>query len=83
MIELTRLNGKKFLLNAELVESVESAPDTMIRLTNGKTYVVLEDCQAVRNAVLAYHHTLLHPQVATPPSSGWSVIDSGGGNDKK
>jgi flagellar protein FlbD len=36
MIELTRLNGKKFLLNAELVETVESLPDTTLRLTNGR-----------------------------------------------
>jgi len=60
MIELSRLNGKRFLLNAELIESMEATPDTTIRLTNGKTYVVREDCETVRQAVLEYRRSLLH-----------------------
>ena len=39
MIELTRFNGSKFILNADLIESIEALPDTTIRTTNGKTYV--------------------------------------------
>jgi len=59
MIELTRLNGKKFYLNAELVESMEAVPDTTIRLTSGKTYVVREDCRTVWEALLAYRRAIL------------------------
>ena len=59
MIELTRLNGKKFFLNAELVESMEAVPDTTIRLTNGKTYVVREGCRAVLDAMLEYRRSVL------------------------
>ena len=33
MIKLTRLNGEVFVLNAELIRSVESRPDTYITLT--------------------------------------------------
>lgn len=60
MIELTRLNNKTFFLNAELVESLEAKPDTTIRLTNGKTYVVREDCETVRDLVLEYRRSVLH-----------------------
>ncbi len=84
MIELTRLNGKKFLLNAELVETVESLPDTTLRLTNGKTYVVKEDCQTVLNALLGYRQGLIHgPLQSLPP--GWNVINTSGvsGNKEK
>lgn len=42
MIHLTRLNGKKFLLNALFIETVESFPDTTITLTNGNKFVVKE-----------------------------------------
>lgn len=45
MIELTRLNkqkNEKFLLNCEIIEIIEEKPDTTIRLTNGKHYVVNE-----------------------------------------
>ena len=36
MIELTRLNDTKFILNADLIESIEEVPDTVIALTTGK-----------------------------------------------
>mgnify|MGYP006297503165 FL=1 len=73
MIELTRLNGKRFSLNAELVESVEATPDTTIRLTNNKTYMVQEDCEAVCQAVREYYRVLRLPAGPQPPQ-GWSVI---------
>lgn len=40
MIALQRLNGQEFILNMDLIESVEASPDTRIRLTNGKTVLV-------------------------------------------
>ena len=42
MIEVTRLNGKDFVLNAELIEVMEETPDTVITLTTGHKYVVNE-----------------------------------------
>ncbi len=54
MIELTRLNDTKFTLNAELIESVEEVPDTVIALTTGKKLFVKESRQTVRNLVLLY-----------------------------
>ncbi|WP_096199367.1 flagellar FlbD family protein [Bacillus sp. FJAT-45350] len=42
MIELIRLNGRPFLLNALLIEQVEAFPDTTISLINGKKIVVLD-----------------------------------------
>ena len=42
MIELTRLNKKKFILNSELIETIESTPDTVITLRNGKLCIVQE-----------------------------------------
>lgn len=54
MIELTRLNGTKFVLNAELIESVESTPDTVITLTTDKKLVVLEKKDEIINKVIQY-----------------------------
>lgn len=42
MIELTRINRVPFLLNPDLIEHVEITPDTVIALTNGQKFVVLE-----------------------------------------
>lgn len=54
MIEVTRLNGKAIILNAELIESIEETPDTVLTLTTGKKFIVKEGCQEVKNLVLSY-----------------------------
>jgi flagellar protein FlbD len=49
VINLTRLNGKPFILNALYIETIESFPDTTIMLTNGRKYVVKEtEAETVR-----------------------------------
>jgi len=48
MIELTRLNGKKFTLNALYIETIESFPDTTITLTTGTKTIVRESEEVVR-----------------------------------
>ena len=60
MIKLTRLNGSSFYLNALLIETIESFPDTTILLTNGKRYVVKEDEQTVVELV---HDFYRHVQI--------------------
>ena len=54
MIELTRLNGKAFTLNALYIETIESFPDTTITLTNGTKYIVLEPIDQVRKKIIDF-----------------------------
>ncbi len=54
MIELTRLNDTKFTVNADLIETVEEVPDTVITLTTGKKLFVKESRQNVKNLVVLY-----------------------------
>ena len=54
MIELTRLNDTKFILNAELIESIEEVPDTVIALTTGKKLFVKENKYEIRDLVVRY-----------------------------
>ena len=54
MIEVTRLKGKKMMINAELIETVEETPDTVITLTNGKKFVVSESVEEVTSLVIGY-----------------------------
>lgn len=42
MIKLTRLNGEAFVLNAELIRTVEARPDTYVTLVTGDRMVVRE-----------------------------------------
>lgn len=54
MIKLTRLNGTTFILNCELIETIEATPDTIISTTNGKKLVVLETIEELLEKVLQY-----------------------------
>jgi flagellar protein FlbD len=58
MIELTKLNRKKFVLNCELIESVESTPDTVISLRNGKLLIVAEHPLEVVRLTIEYKRSL-------------------------
>jgi len=42
MIKVTRINNTELVINADLIEFVESIPDTIISLTTGKKIMVLE-----------------------------------------
>lgn len=59
MIEVTRLNDKRILINAELIERVEESPDTMITLTSGSKLIVKESRQEIRNLVVSYKKEIL------------------------
>lgn len=58
MIEVTKLNGKKIVINAELIEIVEETPDTVISFTTGKKIIVKESRQEVKNLVISYKKEL-------------------------
>ena len=58
MIILTRLNSSKFILNCDLIESIEETPDTVITLTNGKITIVAERAEQVVEKIMEYKRSL-------------------------
>lgn len=40
MIEVTKINGVKVLVNPDLIELVEETPDTVLTLTTGRKIIV-------------------------------------------
>ncbi len=54
MIEVTRLNETKILINPDLIELVEETPDTVITFTTGKKIIVKESRQEIKNLVKLY-----------------------------
>jgi len=54
MIEITKLNGIKILVNPDLIEMVEETPDTVLTLTTGRKIIVKESRQEVKNLVKLY-----------------------------
>ena len=54
MIPLTRLSGERFLLNADLIRTVETRPDTFVTLTTGERLIVREAAEVVAGRVLGW-----------------------------
>ncbi len=61
MIWVNRLGGgsRPLAINAELIETVEETPDTVITLTTGKKLVVRERAAEVIRRVIEYRAAVL------------------------
>jgi flagellar protein FlbD len=60
MIKLTRLDGREFIVNAELIEMFEATPETVVTLTiDTKRIVVRESVDEVWQKVLEYKRLVL------------------------
>ena len=54
MISLTRLNGSRFVVNAEMIRTIEERPDTTIVLINGESFIVKESLDEVVAKAIEY-----------------------------
>ena len=58
MIKLSRLNGSEIVVNPELIEWIESKPDTTLTLATGSTVIVKNSVEDVIQKVLEYRKIL-------------------------
>ena len=58
VIEVTKLDGTKTLINQELIVTVESTPDTVVTLTTGRKIITKESRQEIDNLVKSYRKEL-------------------------
>ena len=54
MVEVTKINGVKVLVNPDLIELVEETPDTVISFTTGRKIIVNESRQEIKSLVKSY-----------------------------
>jgi flagellar protein FlbD len=59
MIRLTRINQVPLVLNADLIEHMETTPDTVISMTNGQKFVVLESSDDVIQKIIEFRREIL------------------------
>lgn len=52
MINLSRLNGEKVMINIDLIELVEETPDTIITLITGKKILVRESSRHIQEEII-------------------------------
>lgn len=58
MITVTRLNGRPFVVNADLIRTIEENPDTTITLINGDHLIVKEPMAEVVLLAVDYGRSL-------------------------
>ena len=58
MIELTRLNGERLLVNPDHIRFVEVCPDTLITFTDGRTLMVKERPLEIAGLVRSFRQSL-------------------------
>ena len=58
MIQVTRLNHVPLVLNSDLIEHVEVTPDTVITLTTGQKFLVLESADEILTRVIAFRRAI-------------------------
>jgi len=66
MIRLTRLNRVPLVVNSDLIEHIETTPDTVIALTTGQKFMVLETPDQVVDRVVAFRRAI---HAGTPKTS--------------
>jgi len=54
MIQLTRLNHVPFFLNPDLIEHMETTPDTVLTLQSGQKLLVLEAAEQVVDRIIQF-----------------------------
>jgi flagellar protein FlbD len=64
MIKVTRLNGKEFVVNAEMIQFLEATPDTVVTLSNREKIVVKESVDELVKRVVDYNRSVRGPVVA-------------------
>ena len=71
MIYVTRLDHNTMVVNADLIATVESTPDTMLTLSNGHQFLVRETVGDVVARVVEYRRQIngVLKVVSTAPDS--------------
>lgn len=59
MITLTKFQSKdEFVLNSDLIETIEETPDTVVTLTSGRKIIVEENSKDIVRKVMEFRREL-------------------------
>jgi flagellar protein FlbD len=61
MIRVTKLDGTEIIINDDLIEFIETTPDTIISLTDGKKIMVRENPDEIIRRVAAFRRMAAGP----------------------
>ena len=58
MIKLKKINGEEIVVNASLIELIQSTPDTVLTLTSNKKILLMDEVDEVIEKVINYYHKI-------------------------
>ena len=61
MIEVTRLNGRRLVINGDQIERLEASPDTIVSMTSGRKLLVRETVDEMVRKLITYRRSLGMP----------------------
>ena len=70
MIVVTRLNNTRFAVNPDLIERIQSSPDTTLTLVGGTSYIVTETMDEVIEMIAAFRAQVISRARAMPNFDG-------------
>ena len=74
MIRLTRINRVPLVLNSDLIEHIEVTPDTVIAMTSGQKFMVIESADEVINKVTEFRRSIAQrPEIVSTAEEGTSA----------
>jgi flagellar protein FlbD len=68
MIRLTRINRIPLVINSDLIEHIEVTPDTVVSLTTGQKFIVLETADEVIERVIRFRREVSCPEPERRPA---------------
>jgi flagellar protein FlbD len=78
MIRLTRISHLPVVLNSDLIEHIETTPDTVISLVSGQKVIVLESADEVIRRVIDFRRSLTAPTSAAAVIARRTPLRTGG-----
>ncbi|MCL4539910.1 MAG: flagellar FlbD family protein [Bacteroidetes bacterium] len=63
MVRLTQINGEEIVINAELIETIEQAHDTILTLTTTRKVRVKEGLEEIIEKVIEYRRRISAPNL--------------------
>jgi flagellar protein FlbD len=58
VIPLRRLNNQPIIVNCDLIESIESTPDTVVTLTSGNKLIVRDSLEEIQKRVIEFKRAI-------------------------
>lgn len=58
MIDVIRLDGKKFWINPHMIESMETTPDLTLTMLSGRKIIVRNSPEEITEKIISYRQKL-------------------------